>query len=372
MPDIDSPAAQATATDAEMVDRTDPRAATWGPITGVWAFGALYAMVELGVVEHLADGPLSAPQLAERCHALPDRLARLLRTLTAMRFLERTGQEYALTEAGFALHSQAPGSMRWAVLSIGDPGSWPAIIGLPEAIRDGQSPFTKMHGSLYDYLRTRPDQARVFNEFMMARSRDTARALVDCYDFSGVKTIADIGGGAGIILAAILGANPALNGVLLDRGDAVEAARGFLSGQGLADRCTIVDGDYFDHVPAGADRYLLANIIHNLNDDDAVRVLSTVRTAMGPRSRLVAIDMLLPPEPDDHVGHFLDLRMMTVFDGGKERIPEHYRALLIEAGLRLTGVTPLAPTPMSVLEAVAAKPQEGIGNTDHASAVRRR
>lgn len=354
-----------------MVDRADPRAPVWRTITAVWQFLALHAMAELGIADQLQDGPLTTTELARRCDTQPELLARLLRALTAMGYLRLTGapaltvghagtvsaqsaeERYGLTGQGAILHSHAPGTMRWAILSMGESGSWTAMTGLPCTIRTGRSPFLDAHGSIYGYLEQHPDAAGLFDRFMTERSADAAASLARHCDLSGVGRIADIGSGTGIITATLLrfAADPTCTAVLLDRPPVITAARAYMSEQGLDGRCDYAAGDYFTTVPDDADLYILGNIVHNLSDHDAIRLLRTVRAAMRPGSRLVCLDLLVPATPSDHISTYLDLRMMMLFPGGQERTVEHYASLLDQAGLHLEVVTPLPPTPMNALEA---------------------
>lgn len=351
----------------DMVDHTDPRAPIWQTLSAVWQFHALYAMADLGIADHLDNGPLTAPELAHRCGAQPDLLTRLLRALIAMGYLHLTAasdhtdreagaesDKYGLTEQGLTLRLASPGSMRWAILSTGEPGTRAAMADLPNTIRTGESGFVAAHGTLYAYLETQPDAARVFNRFMTSRSQDAAESLARNYDLSGVGHIADIGSGIGTITAALLrhAADPTCTAVLLDRPQVIEAAQTFMTEQGLQGRCGYMAGDFTLNVPEDADLYLLGSIIHNLSDQHAVRLLRTIRSAMASDSRLLCLDMLVPATPSAHISTYLDLRMMTLFPGGQERTQTQYASLLDQAGLHLTRVVDLPPTPMNALEAV--------------------
>ncbi|GAA2118044.1 methyltransferase [Actinomadura napierensis] len=336
-----------------MVDGADPRAAVWKMIQGVYRFSSLYVMARLDLAGLLRDGPRTAAELAASSGAQPDQLTRVLRALAAMGFLDAVdGDAYALNDQGSTLLSEDPGSMRWAVLSAGEPGSWNAMSGVADAVTSGVSPFAREYGSMYGYLEQYPEAAGDFDAFMASRSRDTAEALVQRYDFGDVRTVTDVGGGTGIVLATVMAAHPQIRGTLLDLEHVVERGEQSFREQGLADRCEFVAGDYFASVPEGADLYLLSNVIHNLGRPDAVRLLRRVREAMRDDSRVLALDILLPSDGRPHFGFDLNIRMMAVFPGGQERDQEEYKAVLHEAGLHVTGVTALPRTPLSAIEAV--------------------
>ncbi|MFA1546956.1 methyltransferase [Actinomadura chokoriensis] len=329
----------------------DPRAAVWKMVQGVYRFSALYAMARLDLAGWLSDGPRTAAELASSCGARQDQLTRLLRALTAMGFLEAADDTFALTEYGATLNSRLPDSMRWAVLSAGEPGSWNAMTGVTEAVRTGVAPFPEAYGSMYGYLERNPEAGHDFDAFMASRSKDAAAALARQYDFSGIRTVTDVGGGVGLVLATLMTAHPALQGTVFDLKEVAQRAEQFLAVRNLTDRCQFVAGDYFDSVPEGSDLYLLASIVHNHGREDAIRVLRQVRAAMRPDSRLLALDVLLPQDGRPHFGFDLDIRMMAVFNGGQERDQVEYAALLSEADLRVTRVEALPPTPLSMIEA---------------------
>ncbi|TDD85584.1 hydroxyneurosporene methyltransferase [Actinomadura darangshiensis] len=338
-----------------MVASGDSRAAVWKMVQGVYRFSALYTMARLDLAGRLNEGPRTPAELATSCGARQDQLTRLLRALAAMGFLEAVGDAYALTGQGATLYSDIPGSMRWAVLSAGEPGSWNAMTGVTEAVRTGVSPFAERYGSMYGYLEHNPEAGHDFDAFMVSRSKDAAAALTRQYEFSGIRTVTDVGGGVGLVLSTLMDAYPEVQGTVLDLKEVAQRAEQFLADRGLTDRCRFVAGDYFDSVPEGSDLYLLANIVHNHGREDAVRVLRQVRAAMRPDSRLLALDVLLPGECRPHFGFDLDIRMMAVFSGGRERDQDEYTALLDEAGLRVTRVEALHPTPLSMIEAVATQ-----------------
>ncbi|WP_067184079.1 methyltransferase [Microtetraspora niveoalba] len=330
-----------------MIDSTGP---VWDAIVGLSRFGALAAMAELGCADHLAAGPLSVTDLAARCDADATALGRVMRELAAMGVVRSVApQMYELTGAGQVMRGDVPGSMRPAVRVMAEEGYWQALGLLPESVRRGRSVFVERHGPYYDYLAARPDAAREFNDYMATRAAPIEAALAASYDFSGVKTLVDVAGGKGHLLAAVLEAHPAVRGVLFDLEHVVEGARESLGTRGLADRCELVPGDFFAGVPA-ADAYLLASIIHNWNDEDALRILGNVREAMSADGRVLLLEMVLPDDDSPHIGKEIDLRMLALF-GGRERTRGEYAELLRASGLALSRVLPL-PAGASLIEAL--------------------
>jgi hypothetical protein len=320
----------------------DPRARIGDLLSGSWKFTALHAFVDLRCADHLRDGSLTVAELAGRCQADPAALARLMRTAAALGLVTTVRPAtYALTEAGTLLRADSVDSMRPGVVVMGEPVSWEAMGALAGTVRTGRSPIADAHGSLYEYYRHRPALLRAFEEWMTTRSRGFADSLVAVHDFAGVRTVADIGGGNGTVLAAVLEARPGTAGILFELDHVLPGAKDYLTARGVAERCDLVAGDFFTAVPAGADAYLLANVVHNWDDEDALRILRAVRAAMIDGSQALFLDYLLPDDDRPHFGKFLDMRMLALFGGGAERTRSEYLALLDRAGLRADLVTEL-------------------------------
>jgi hypothetical protein len=326
-----------------------------GAIRGVWRFAALHAMATLGCADELRAGPLTAAELAERCGAHAPSLARVLRAVATMGLVETVGPEtYALTEAGTALCD--PGSLlRLAIPFCAEEACWYALGALPETVRTGRSAFAERHGSLYEYLAGKPESSRLFDDFMVARSRPLAAGVARHHDFSDVKTVVDVGGGNGTFLAAILRAHPHLHGILLDLDHVLPGARELLEAEGVGGRCQLVAGDYFKELPRGADVYVLASVIHNWDDEDALRLLRVVRDAVPDDGRVLVVDAVLPDDDRSHYGKDLDIRILSLFGGGKERTKAEFSGLLTDAGLAVGRVTELGMG-LSLVEAVPQLP----------------
>lgn len=301
-------------------------------------YGAIGALVTIGVPEQLRDGPRDVAELASRCGADAPSLHRLLRT-TASTGLMRTVAPgtYELTEEGQALlDSPELRRLRWSVKAE----QWQSIGELTEAVRTGRSPFTERHGSVYDYLATRPAESAIFDALMTGLFDDVAPRMAAADVFPETGTVVDVGGGRGTFLAAILRARPGLRGTLLELKRAVDEARAYLAANGVAERAEVVAGDFFAAVPSGAERYLLAHVLHNWSDEQAVQILRVIRGAMAEGSRLLVSEIMLPDGDRPHFGKELDVRMLAMFEG-KERTEAEFAVLLARAGFRLDQVVDL-------------------------------
>ena len=314
----------------------------------------IYAAAKLGLADQLASGPKSAAELAGPMHVHAPSLHRLMRTLASLGVLtERTEQRFALTDLGEALKTGAPGSARSALMLSGSPWAQSGWDNMIYSIQTGNTGFEKAHGvSFFDYLAQHQDDASLFSEMMVGIHSQEPPAVAAAYDFSIFKTIVDVGGATGNMLAAVLTHHAGPRGILFDRPHVVKDAPVLLDAKGLRDRVTIEPGDFFKSVPNGADAYILSHIIHDWDEDQCLTILGHVRKAMNPAGRLLIVEMVLPPGDTPHPGKMFDMAMLVQM-GGQERTEAEYASLLSKAGLRLTQVVPTGSA-ASIVEAVVA------------------
>ncbi|MBO0676980.1 hydroxyneurosporene methyltransferase [Mycolicibacterium sp. S2-37] len=319
--------------------------------TGAWTTAALYSAARLGIADQLASGPATANDVAARIGADPDGVYRLMRALAGRGVLtHRADGRFSLTRVGEALRSDADGSLRDMILFIGHPIRWADWGNLEHSVRTGQTAFAELHGApFFSYLATDPEFAEVFNRAMTAGSGLADQVALSRYDFTGFRLVVDVGGGHGAILSTILRSAPEARGVLFDLPAVVQNAGPTFTAAGVADRASTVGGSFMESVPDGGDAYVLKNIIHDWQDEDAVRILRNIRTAIGAGGKLLLLEMVLPERADSFIGHLLDLEML-VAAGGRERTRAEYANLLSRSGFRLTRVVDTV-TPLSIVEA---------------------
>ncbi len=313
---------------------------------------SLSLAAELGIADHLADGPRSSEELAQATSTHPRSLYRLLRILCSLDvFTEVQPDSFAQTPLSECLRTGVPGSLR----------SWLRMTGLKHnhhmhgealhSIKTSEPVFERVNGmEFFDYLAARPGDGEIFNQAMNNMGQGVAAAVVSSYDFSGIGKIIDVGGGHGTLIAAILQKYPEMTGILFDAPHVAPRSRESIASAGLTQRCEVVGGDFFNSVPAGCDAYLLRWIIHDWDRERAVTILRNCRQAMGERGRLLLIEMILPAGNEFHPGKLMDYVMLT-FLGGQERTEEEYESLLGEADLRLNKVVPTG-SDWSIIEAV--------------------
>lgn len=320
-------------------------------VTGCLVSQLTYVAAKLGIADRLADGPKSAAQLAASVDAHPQSLYRVLRALASLGvFTEDADGRFALTPLAGPLRRDAPDSLHAFALMWGDT-FWPACGSLLHCVRTGQTAFDHLHGmGAFEYMHQHPQAAEIFDEAMSNLTRVQAAAVVAAYDFSGVRTLVDVGGGKGTLLAAVLRANPGMRGVLYERPDVLPAARKALEDEGMLARCELKRGDFFTSVPEGGDAYALKDVLHDWDDERASAILANCARAMGRQARLLLIERGLPPRNVLGPGKMVDVVMLAM-TGGRERTEPEYADLLSRAGLRLARVVPTGSEPM-VLEAV--------------------
>ena len=312
----------------------------------------VFVAATLGIPDLIADEPQTAGELAEKTGTHASSLYRVLRTLaSAGIFAENAERKFELTPVSELLRSDAPNSMRDFAIMISSEWMWQAWNELMYSVETGAVAHEKVQGmTSFEFFAKNEEAGRVFNRAMTSLSLMSAPAVVEAYDFSGVGKLVDIAGGHGLLLAAILKANPNSRGVLFDLPFVIEGAGELLEKEAVADRVEKLSGDFFESIPAGADAYLMKHIIHDWDDDKSIKILQNIHSAMNDGGKVLIVEMVVPDSDEPHPAKALDLVMLTM-EGGKERTADEYRELLAAAGLRLTRVIPTR-SPYSIVEAV--------------------
>lgn len=319
-------------------------------ITAYWISQAIYAAAKFGIADELKDGPKSVEQLAEATSTNADALYRLLRALASKGiFAEGEPRQFSLTPLAEPLRSDVPGSKRALALMSGDE-QFRAWAEIEYSIQTGEIAFDKVYGKpIFDYLGENPDKAKIFDAAMVGIHGRESDIILEAYDFSGINVVADIGGGNGSQITGILKRHTAMRGILFDLPHVIERARERIETAGLADRCELVGGSFFESVPEGADAYMMRHIIHDWDDEKSLTILRNCHRAMSSDSRLLVVESVIPRGNEPFGGKLLDLVMMLI-PGGKERTEDEYRALFGKAGFELTRIIPTT-TEISIVEA---------------------
>jgi SAM-dependent methyltransferase len=327
-----------------------PEVAVLELTSGFMATQAVYAAAKLGIADTLAGGALSAKDVAASLGTSPDATHRLMRACVPLGLFRQAADRFELTPLGRTILADTPDSMRPVVLMIGDP-RYQAVWGaLPDSVVSGEPVAESVHGvPMWDLLDRDAEFAAIFNDAMTRLTALDWPTVEAAYDFTPHGTIVDIGGGHGQLLALMLGAAPAADGVLLERESLVAEAEAHLREAGVLPRCRLEAGSFFDTAPDDGDLYVLRRVVHDFDDDQAVALLSMVRSHMPAGATLLLMESVVPPGGEPHFAKSLDLDML-VFVGGRERTEEEYAALLGRAGFRMTRVVPTIST-ISLVEA---------------------
>jgi hypothetical protein len=301
-----------------------------------------------------SNGPQTPEQLAAATNTHAPSLYRLLRALASLNiFAEDPDGRFTLTPFAQLLRSGVPGSQRTRAIFYADQQPWTTWGDLLYSITTGETAFQHIYNTdPWEYRSHHPELNARFNAYMSDATAIFTAAIVAAYDYASFGTLADIGGGTGILLSAILKANPQLHGILSDAPHVVSAALPLLQVQGVADRCDLIPCDFFDSVPSCADAYLLKSIIHDWDDPHSTTILKTCRRAIPPHGKLLLVENVILPGNDPNPAKILDLEMLIQL-GGRERTEADFRDLLSNSGFRLTRILP-TQSQFSIIEAVPA------------------
>lgn len=316
--------------------------------TACWASRCLQVIAELGVADALGDEPRSTEALAKATAIQPEALYRVLRLLASLGIFEGSNGTWNHTEASRFLRSDHPESLRDYIRMLGLPAFWSAFEDLEHSLRTGECAFGKRHPEgVFAYLAKHPQESRIFDSAMTSKSHRDIAAILPAYDFSKFATIADIAGGRGHLLRAILKSSPKTHGILFDQPHVIAEVA-----PEDDEKLTVIGGNFFTDSLPKADGYLLMNIIHDWPDAESIKILSAIRRTMSAQARVLIIETVVPDTAQPHLSKELDIAMMAL-PGGMERTREEYASLAAKCALDLERVVETL-SPYSVLEMVAA------------------
>jgi hypothetical protein len=310
---------------------------------------AVCTVAELGIADLVPTGqPRPVDELARASKTHEASLYRILRFLASHGlFRETENRHFDHTPLSAALRTDAPGSYRAGAQMFHHLfAGWD---GMDHAVRTGEPGFDKVFGApIFAYIQAHPEIGPVFDAGMTSLNYYETIAMLDTYDFSGISVLADIGGGNGSLLAAVLARYPKMKGILFDLGHVVGRAKERLKNAGVAERCTVMEGSFFESVPAGADAYLFRHIIHDWTDAQCAQILGHCRKVVPANGKLLIADPVVPAGNAASASKDMDMIMLT-FPGGQERTEAQFRSLLKASGFELKSITPTT-TVISVLE----------------------
>ena len=328
-----------------------PESALTQLMLGGLAAQSVYVAAKLGIADLLVDGPLTAAELADKTETDAPSLYRVLRALSALGvFVEGDDEKFSLTPMASLLRSGVQGSLRDCAIFMGEDWHWEVWGKTLYSVKTGNPAWKEVHGQpVFPYFATNQKASKIFDNAMSSFTTLAAKAVVEAYDFSSVRTLVDVAGGHGRLLTAILGANPNARGVLFDLPHVIAGARENINSGQFSSRVEFATGDFFVGVPVGGDAYVMKHIIHDWDDSQALRILKNIGKAMTPDGRVLLIESVISERNTPDFGKLMDIEML-VSPGGKERTARQYEELLQRAGMKLTRIIPTA-SPYSVIEA---------------------
>ena len=320
-------------------DRAAQVSAFFDVLWGAIPMQCLFVVAKLGVADQLVDGPRPLVDVATDVGADADALSRIVRALVPLGVFTRPAPgSLALGPIGELLVDDRAGSLRFLAIFWGEEvfRAWGDAL---HSARTGKPAFDHVFGEQHwDWLSTRPEKARTFDRATSGGAASRMPPLL-ARDWSDASTVVDVGGGSGSLLRAVLLQEGHLHGTLFDLPHVVDTARPLIDADRLGGRCQIVGGSFFEEIPAGADIYLLAQILHDWNDEDALRIVRGVREAVPRDGLLFVVELIIPDDDGPHPSKLLDLQMLILL-GGRERSLEEWRDLLARGGFEVDDVSP--------------------------------
>jgi hypothetical protein len=337
------------------IAQSDPavRARVQDLITGAWSTQVVHVAVRLKVFDRLLEGPRSAAAMAQETGSHPGAFARLMRALASIDLMRQLDEErFELAPAGRLLAEGQPGSVRGMALHWGE-RLWGALGQLDQTVRTGR-PWKESGLEGFEHIAQDAGQIEMFHQSMADNTAPAALAMIEAYDFGALRTLMDVGGSYGALLAEILKAHPPMTGAVLDLPGLAEASRAYLEHAGVADRGRFEGGSFFEAVPSGADAYMLKSIIHDWDDERALTILKNCAAAAGRDGLVLVIERIAPElaSPADFITVRGDILMLTA-NGGRERTEAQFRSLLGQAGLDVRRIVPTA-SGFAIIESGAA------------------
>ena len=332
-----------------------PQVAMLQMIGGLRISRSLYVAAVLGIADRLVDAPKTAAELAQATETHAPSLYRVLRSLASVGvFSEDEAGRFHLTPTAEFLRSDLPDAIGAMVKVLGEDWHWQVWGRLLESVQTGEAAFDQIHGmELYDYCLQNPDFARTHGPSKTSISARASAALIANYDFSSVHKAVDVAvlGGYGNTLIPLLTANSTMRGILYDLPFVIDGAKPVIAASGIGDRCELIEGHCLHSVPEGGDIYIMMFVIHNWDDQRAIKILQNCREAMAEGGKVLLVEMVMPSGNDPFVGKFVDLESLLTTPGGYERAETQYRSLLSAAGYEITRIIP-TQTANSIIEAV--------------------
>lgn len=321
-------------------------------IGGVVNTKLIFVAAHLKIADLLAIEPMRASAIAIRLHLDPDATHRLLRSLATLGIFKLLPDgRFKNNRHSRVLLSQSKDTLRDFALYFGSQSNMDAWSDFLSTVQTGQNYFERRHQmSVWAWFNLHPHEGKVFTQAMMNLTRMDASILAQAYPFAEGQKLCDIAGGRGILLSEILLRHSHLQAILYDEKYVLEEAQTFFVSLGLASKLELVEGNFFENIPSGCDIYIIKDILHDWDDERCIKILRQIRKNLDAKARLLVIEVLVNSLTICGPGPLMDIHMMTVCPGGRQRSKQDLCSLFEKSGLRMRRIF-LTPSPFSIVEA---------------------
>lgn len=320
--------------------------------SGFWVAKAIGVASDLGLADILKDGPLTIDELASRTGTHPASLLRLMRVLTGNGIFKYKGNDVFINNKLSRALMEDSNSMKYFIRHHLGQNNWEFVGDLEQSVRTGENAIKRITGmEPFEFLRDKPEKSLLFNRAMTDSNEMSLPLFLAAYPFGKYKKIIDVGGGQGYMISAIASKYKHIEGVVFDLPHVVPQAIENFNKFGVANRCSFVEGDFFEKVPQGGELYIVKNILHDWDDATCIKILKNIHAAMPAGARLLIIDALIEDNNKNSFGKILDLQMLIGTTGGRERTRAEFSAVFTAAGFRLLRTIDTA-TPFSFIEGI--------------------
>jgi hypothetical protein len=289
-------------------------------------------LIRARIPDLLDDEGTPGAQVAKRAGLHQLATVRVLRALTAFGLFREVAPSTFANSRASKLFCEGGGLRNWALFATSEQFLKSAAA-LGHSVETGQAAHDRAMGqTVWEYMRDHPEDNAAFNKGLAEIRTDEQGAIAAAYDWTGVTTVVDVGGGAGALLAAILGNNPGVRGILFDRPDVLPDADHLLTARGVRAQCELVGGSFFEPMNIRGDVWVLSQILHDWPDAECHVILERCRAQMTSDDRLLVMEMVPVPGRPDVTIALLDVAMMIFGGEARQRTAEEYHALFAAAG----------------------------------------
>lgn len=297
------------------------------------------AASKLGIPDFLAENPKTTEELARLTGTHAHSLHRMLRFLACFGVFTLKDGFWTLTPLARMLCSDIEGSLGPMAIMAAEPWHWSVWGNVAHTIKTGEPAFRHLHGTgTFEFFDNNPEAAQIFQRTMASFGVEDVSLVREAFEFGGVRTVVDVGGGNGTFICAFLHRYPGLSAILLDLPHVICGAKNVVRRERLEERCTLFAGDFFRSIPTG-DVLIIKNVIHDWSDQEAGLILHNCREALAPDGRLLLVEYLVSEDNEPDPAIIMD-GIMLVMESGRERTEEEFRKLLRQERFEVVKITP--------------------------------